>query len=125
MTTVLIIDDDSALRSMLTRMLERLGYRVHSAESVESGLTHLEQHREIALVITDIVMPGRTGVEGVVEIHKRYPQLPVLAMSGGSRTLSKTFSLDSAKMAGANAILPKPFTQDELTRALAGLGIAA
>ncbi|WP_404375805.1 response regulator [Vreelandella aquamarina] len=123
MTAVLVIDDDSSLRNMLTRMLERQTYRVYTAESVEMGLDQLAQHRDIALVITDIVMPGLTGVEGIVEFHKRYPKLPILAMSGGSRTLSKEFSLDSAKLAGASAILPKPFTQEGLKLALEKIGV--
>ncbi|MYL25115.1 response regulator [Vreelandella massiliensis] len=121
MTTILVIDDDSSVRSMLSRMLERQNYRVLTAESVDEGLEMLQQYRDIALVITDIVMPGRTGVEGVVAFHQRYPDLPVLAISGGSRTLSKEFSLDSAKLAGANALLPKPFTQENLLEAISRL----
>lgn len=123
MTAILIIDDDSSLRSMLTRMLERQHYRVYAAEGVEEGLNQLAQHRDIALVITDIVMPDVTGVEGIVTLQQRYPDMPVLAMSGGGRTLSRAFSLDSAKMAGADAILKKPFTQESLKAALEAIGV--
>ena len=72
------------------------------------------------IVLTDIIMPGREGIETIIEIRKRWPDTKIVAMSGGGRIEPSTF-LDLAKSFGADVILKKPFKQSALLEALASL----
>jgi len=109
---VLIIDDDTQLSSTLSDMLDLEGYRVLTAANGNKALRLLEKGRP-DLVITDILMPDKGGVEMVVELTGKYPGLPVIAMSGGGRTGNMDF-LEIARNAGAKATLSKPIDLDVL-----------
>lgn len=114
MIHILLIDDDQDLRTMLSMLLSRENYQVTQVAGVDTGLQALTKHKDIQLVITDIMMPDKTGVEGIPEILKKMPNIKILAISGGGRTLDKGFSLQSARLVGAHALLEKPFSKEQL-----------
>ncbi|HEX6641633.1 MAG TPA: ATP-binding protein, partial [Thermoanaerobaculia bacterium] len=81
--TVLVVDDEAPIRVLVSDVLRRLGYHVLTAEHAEAALDTARDHREsLRLVITDVVMPGRSGIDLARELGRSMPHLPVLFMSG-------------------------------------------
>lgn len=113
MADILIIDDDDALRSTMRKILQRRGHAVREAGDGVSGLTLLRESRP-DLVVTDLYMPGKEGIETILELRAEDPDLPILAVSGGGVTMTAGFSLADAEALGANASLAKPFSVEEL-----------
>jgi len=111
---VLVVDDDELVRSLTVRVLERAGYSVVSAASAAHAL-ELVGRDSIDLVVSDVVMPGLTGVELLTELRSRKPDLPVLLMTGGSPEPERTAK---ALELGASAIVSKPYTHAELRDAV-------
>jgi CheY-like chemotaxis protein len=112
MKRVLIIDDDEQLRSLLSQILERAGYAVQEAENGAIGIKMFQEH-PFDLVITDLIMPEKEGVETIMELRRQFPQVPLIAMSGGGRTGPHDY-LTLAKQLGARRTLPKPFSREEI-----------
>lgn len=113
---VLLIDDEQMVRKIVRKMLERSGHEVTEAENGRLGLEQLKTDR-FDLVITDIIMPEMEGVETLMTVREQYPDVKVIAMSGGGRTGNIDF-LGAAEKLGASAILHKPFTLGSLTAAI-------
>jgi signal transduction histidine kinase/CheY-like chemotaxis protein len=110
--TVLLVDDETLVRSSTADMLADLGYRVVEAESAAQALRKLEDEIEIQILVTDHLMPEMTGAELVVAARRRHPGLHCLIVSG------------YAEEAGISTDFPrltKPFRQAELAEKLAGL----
>jgi DNA-binding response OmpR family regulator len=108
---ILVVDDEETVCHSITKVLSRKGYRVAHAPTVESALT-LMKDMPFDLVITDLMIPGTSGLELLQILRDHYPELDVIMITGYA-------SIDSAVKAtrlGAAAYLPKPFTPDELTR---------
>ncbi len=78
---VLVVDDDSTIRSQLVRLYSHSGYTVVAVSSVEEALSHLAEG-VIDFVITDIMLPGLSGIELIKEMHEKYPDVPVIAITG-------------------------------------------
>lgn len=116
MPSILLIDDDPEMRSMIRRTLERSDYRVLEAEDGRAGLDLLAANA-VDLVITDIIMPEMEGIELILRLRRDYPQLRIVAMSGGGRFAPEDY-LQVAKVSGAARILAKPFTIDQLLTTL-------
>ncbi|WP_404375809.1 response regulator [Vreelandella aquamarina] len=110
MATILLVDDDEQFRYTAKQMLQIDNYRVIEASQGKEAIKALESHHDIELVITDICMPEMDGTELIRSLKERYPSLPVLAISGGQRTLNSRFTLGSARMAGAEQTLTKPIS---------------
>ncbi|HUQ19967.1 MAG TPA: MHYT domain-containing protein [Gemmatimonadaceae bacterium] len=109
--TILVIEDDPMVRVVARRGLTANGYRVLEAPSGNEGLlVYASNAREIALVITDVMMPGISGHEVEAELRKRNPTLPVLLMSGYSGESLNGVNAPSA----ARPFLAKPFTSEML-----------
>jgi CheY-like chemotaxis protein len=119
MATILVIDDDTAVRRVLVRSLAAEGHEVLEAENGSSGLARFRE-RAPALVITDIVMPQTEGIETIREIRRAAPQVKILAISGSSFPSSGHY-LDVAKKLGADATLMKPIRPAELRDVVAAL----
>jgi CheY-like chemotaxis protein len=81
---ILVVDDEAQIRSMLTQMLEQEGYEVYTAENGEEGFTLVGRH-SFDLVITDMIMPVKDGLKFIMELVRDYPDLKILAISGGGR----------------------------------------
>lgn len=114
MARILVIDDDAAVRTAVRVALERVGHEVIDAANGAAGLRAFAGSN-IALVITDVLMPERDGVEVVLQLRSQRPSLPVLAISGGGDThLDKAHLLDTISLLGATRVLGKPFSIREL-----------
>ena len=111
--TVLMVEDDDAVRAIGARFLAQLGYRVHQAADGEAALQLLEANPEIALLFTDIVLPGRYGgVELAKEVRERRPGLAVLFTSGyASGAIHRVDSLPGA-------MIDKPYNREDLASAV-------
>jgi DNA-binding response OmpR family regulator len=110
--TILVIDDEPMIRHLATRILDRAGYRAISAANGIQGLACFRRERP-ALVITDLIMPEREGIETIRHIRREGADTPIIAISGGTLTGTADF-LAMARELGATAILRKPFEPIEL-----------
>ena len=106
MAHILIIDDDSAIRDFLRRVLELKGHLVSTAEDGRDALTQFDE--SVDLVITDMLMPKMNGAQTIQNLKTRSPGLPIIGISGGSLTPAQTF-LGVAVAVGADRTLEKPF----------------
>lgn len=113
---VLIIDDDPPIREMLRRMLEYAGYQVTEAVDGEAGLRSF-QAEPPDLVITDILMPNKEGLETIMGLRRLAPEVPIIAMSGGGHNGTLSY-LQTADRLGARVTLAKPFTRQEMLDAV-------
>lgn len=113
---VLLIDDDSEVRKVLSKMLQRAGHQVIEASNGLEGIARL-QTGSVDLVLTDIMMPAMNGIEFIKMARQLCPSLKVIAMSGGGRT-SNTDYLQQAGELGAIGTLRKPFTSSDLQTVL-------
>ena len=113
MARILIIDDDDQFRTMLKTMLEKAGYNdIEEAANGSIGMKLFRQH-PFDLVITDIIMPDKEGIEMITELTRDYPRIKIIAMSGGGRIGPQSY-LDMAKHLGASRTLAKPFKHSDL-----------
>jgi len=105
---ILIIDDEPEIREVLRVFLERSGYQTMQAENGVQGYESVCK-QPIDLVITDLLMPEQEGIETILQIRNEYPQIPILAMSGGGRMAGTMDILHSARLLGARRTFSKPF----------------
>lgn len=119
MSTILLVDDDALLRDTVRQLLELDGHRVIDVADGAAGLQHLARHASgVDLVITDMLMPVMDGAQFIVQLKQSHPRLPLIAISGGRRTLSPQFNLDTANLLGVAKSLSKPFGRDALQAAV-------
>ena len=116
MARILIIDDESQIRSMLRLMLERVGYEVVEAPD---GIEGIRKYREkpADLIITDLIMPNKDGIGMIIDLKKEFPEVKIIAMSGGGVNRPEGY-LDGAKKLGANRTLTKPIDRDKMLLAV-------
>lgn len=103
MKQILVVDDDAQIRSMLRTALEDEGYNVLEARDGKEAISHLIG-LTIELVITDIVMPEKEGLETIMEMRRDSPDIKIIAISGLKQYL------DIAKVLGADYVYSKPFS---------------
>lgn len=112
MKRILVVDDETQIRTMLALMLEQEGYTVDTAENGEEGLSLVGRHT-FDLVITDMIMPVKDGLKFIMELVRDYPDLKVLAISGGGAIKAERY-LTMAGYLGDIATLEKPFKREVL-----------
>lgn len=113
-TTILLVEDEETVRKVIERLLRKLGYEVLSARDAEEAIEIFdERDHELDLVLTDVVMPGLTGVEMAEVLKERRPDMRFLFTSGYT---SK--ELGGNPEAPPEPFLPKPFSMDELSRSV-------
>ncbi|PKN78052.1 MAG: response regulator [Candidatus Cloacimonetes bacterium HGW-Cloacimonetes-1] len=112
MKKILIIEDENSFRNVLEQMLRKAGYEIQSAEDGNCALTICDDFIP-DLVLTDIIMPDKEGLETIQELIIRFPEIKIIAMSGGGRFGPDSY-LPLAKKLGAKRTLQKPFMRDEL-----------
>ena len=122
MALILIIDDDAAVRSSLQFLLEADHHEVLAASGYDSGLALYRTHQP-PIVITDLVMPGRAGIDLIAELKSSAPEVAIIAMSGGGRPGGADI-LEQARARGADAILAKPFEPEALLAIIERLSTA-
>jgi CheY-like chemotaxis protein len=116
MARILVIDDDHAVRLTIQVFLEREGHEVICASDGNEGLRAFTSDSP-QLIITDIIMPNKEGIETIMQIRQRDAAIPIIAMSGGGRVGNADF-LKMAGRLGANEVLAKPFERQDLIAAL-------
>jgi len=104
---ILLIDDDDQFREMLAELLKRNDYVVIEApDGLQANSLYLEH--QPALVITDVIMPEKEGIETIMELKREFNDIKIIAISGGGRTNAMD-NLRSARLLGADKTLEKPF----------------
>lgn len=111
MARILIIDDDSDIRQMLKQMLNIEGYDVDEATNGNEAIK-IFNDKPADLIITDIIMPDKEGIETIREMRNKYSNIKIIAISGGGRA-GPTDYLKIAKTFGANRTFTKPFDRKE------------
>ena len=123
MARIIVIDDDGDVRALLRMQLEAQGHEVRSARDGAEGLA-LQQEFDSQVVITDIFMPEKEGIETIRELKERFPAVKVIAISGGSRLAGSHRSFTVRELSivagelGVAAVLQKPFDGAELLRSV-------
>jgi CheY-like chemotaxis protein len=116
MERILIIDDEPQIRSMLTLMLEREGYEVVEAPDGADGIKIYRQN-PADLIITDLIMPNKDGIGMIIDLKKEFPDVKIIAMSGGGLNKPDGY-LKGAKKLGAACTLTKPIDREEMLEAV-------
>ena len=116
MARILVIDDDPQIRDVLKQFLEREGYEVAVAPDGNAGL-RLHRADSAGLLITDIVMPEKEGLETIMEFRHHFPAVPIIAVSGGGKNGPQDY-LNPARALGAQKTFSKPFDFQELLAAV-------
>lgn len=119
-TRVLIVDDNADMRLGVQLVLERAGYEVATAANGARALELLRRAPPDVL-ITDIFMPEADGLETIARCKKEFPAVKIVAISGGGDRVRSKKYLSTAEVAGADAMLPKPFETAVLLETLQGL----
>ena len=112
MHKILLVDDEQLIREGLQRILELKGYEVTIAKDGKEAIEALGKYKP-DMIITDIIMPERDGIEVILFARKQHPDVKIVAISGGGR-INAQDHLEIAKQLGVNNTLTKPFSSDEL-----------
>ena len=117
--TILIIDDESVARNTLKHQLEPAGYKVVVANNGNEGIQFC-QKIPIDIVITDIIMPEKDGIETIDEISRNHPNIKIIAISAGGSSDTSNY-LAAAKLIGAAHVFKKPIVKADLLASIEGL----
>ncbi|RJX32932.1 MAG: response regulator [Desulfurivibrio sp.] len=118
MAKILVIDDEEQIRGLLKRIFQGLGHMVITADNGAVGLKMMAQE-SFDLVITDIFMPEKEGMETIIEIKRDFPAVKILAVSGGNS--QGCDYLPMTRPLGADASLTKPFSREDIVSVVNGL----
>jgi two-component system chemotaxis response regulator CheY len=110
--TILVIDDDEAVRSSLEVLLEAYGYEIVLARDGRQGMAAFRANTP-DIVLVDLMMPVQDGIETIVQMRAEWPDAYIIAMSGGAR-IGNWDGLAVARELGADHAIEKPFETDEL-----------
>ena len=113
---VLIIDDDELVRMTMCGVLRKLGWTLIEAKNGNEGIDLFKKEKP-DLVITDMLMPDKEGLETISDIRALSPKAKIIAISSGGHSRNMAF-LDLAQQVGANRIMSKPIKPDELLNAV-------
>jgi CheY-like chemotaxis protein len=113
MKTILLVEDEILLRDGVQETLEVNGFSVIGAADGIEALDWLEK-TEVALVITDLVMPNMNGVEFIEQLRVKYPKLPVIVASGSPDSVQNRLGITNIQVPGASACITKPFKGKDL-----------
>ena len=116
MAKILVVDDNNKFREMTSLVLRKAGHIVTVATNGNEA-TRLVQDNTFDLVITDLVMPEKDGIETIMELRRKIPALKIIAMSGGGLVAPENY-LVIARQLGTAQTLAKPFSRDELLAAV-------
>jgi len=119
MAHILIIDDEPQVRLILRKLLESEGYTVAEASDGIEGIKRYHEN-PADLVITDIIMPDKEGLETIVELKQKNPAIKIIAMSGGGKNKPAGY-LNTAKLLGAIQTFEKPIRKETLLKAIKNL----
>ena len=120
MPSVLIIDDNESLREVLEAVLSEFGYACITAADGQEGWRQYQAH-DVDIVITDIYMPEKDGLETILQMRREKPDLPIIAMTGSDASRLSFDPLLVADKFGANVCMQKPFRNEELIKQIEAL----
>lgn len=112
MKKILLVDDEKDFLYPMGELLTNRGHKVYTASCYNEAVIVIE-NKDIEIVVTDIILPGQDGFELMMMLNDNYPQIKIIAISGGGR-VDKLEYLNLAKGLRADATLAKPFMIDEL-----------
>lgn len=117
MATILIVDDERVIREIAADILTKAG---HVVRAVPDGAMAVEAftYESFDVLVTDIYMPRKQGLDIILELRQKYPGLAIVAISGGVGGDAEG-CLQVAEKLGANSVLAKPFTSEQLEQAVA------
>jgi DNA-binding response OmpR family regulator len=113
---ILVIEDDTEVRDLLRALLGRAGHEVEVANDGVAGI-HAFRTNPADLIITDLVMPGKEGLETIVDLRREFPDLKIIAISGGGLDGQNNY-LNAAQLCGATMTFRKPFDNEEFVDAV-------
>ncbi len=117
---VLVVEDDQNTMDVVSRTLEKEDCRVTMSLSMEEALLGFEK-MPYELVIADIFMTGMGGIEGIQRMREVRPEVKILATSAGYSDMTSKAALKAAENIGADAVVAKPFSLNELRELVTGL----
>ena len=117
MAKIYVFDDEPSILLMIKKMLEKAGHEVDIALNGSDGMKLFNKNIS-DLLITDIIMPEKEGLETIFELRRTYPHLKIIAISGGGR-ISPEGYLPGAKLLGADVVFQKPLVQKDFLEAIA------
>ncbi len=112
MSNILVVDDDASILTFIEHALCD-SHKVYTSETVHDA-EKISNDNEIELLIADLVIPEKNGIDMIMEFKKMYPDMQILAISGGGGITGRFDYLPIAKLVGAQRTLKKPFTIYEL-----------
>ena len=115
MARILVVDDEELILELFAEILEEQGYEVMRASDGEAALS-IVRSQQIDLVLLDIFMPGKEGLESIQELRQIRPEIKIIAMSGGGGSLGTGLPLDLARRMGASVCLEKPVRKELLIK---------
>ena len=110
---ILVVEDDPGIRDSLAQLLTKAGYRVTQAAN-GSEAVRLWRESGGDLVILDLFMPEKDGIETIVELRAHSPGVLIIAMSGGGKDRKRIDLLKDAKLLGAVQTIEKPFNSEQM-----------
>ena len=116
MARILLVEDDNLVRDMLTQVLQRASHEVVCATNGEEATEYLRKSTP-DIMVTDIIMPKKSGITLISEVKNRHPNLEIIAISGGGR-LDPTGYLDLSESLGATVSFEKPIDNTALLMAI-------
>lgn len=116
MARILVVDDDPTVRRLMARVLVGAGYDVQEASDGAEAITAFRAS-PADLVVTDVYMPGADGIEAIIRLQQEFPDVRVIATSGGGHR-DKHDVLEMAARLGAKRTLPKPVGRKDLLEAV-------
>jgi two-component system response regulator (stage 0 sporulation protein F) len=116
MAKILLVEDDNLVRDMLTQVLQRATHQVICATNGEEATEYLRKEKP-DIMVTDIIMPKKSGITLISEVKNRHPDLEIIAISGGGR-LDPTGYLDLSESLGASVSFEKPIDNTALLMAI-------
>lgn len=125
MAKILVVDDSKVVAKLLSTTLNAKGHESISAASVDEAIAALKEHgTSVKLIITDLIMPGKDGIELIDHIQTQlnpYDRPKIIVISGGSKGTVDAGTAVSSVKDRVNKVMVKPFTQDDLIKAVSGL----
>ena len=116
MANILLLDDNASFLKFQGEFLRCSGHQVTTLTDSNKAMRTIKEH-PFDLLITDLIMPDKEGIEIIMELHRKLPALKIIAMSGGARVDARD-CLAMAKKLGATQTLVKPFSGDQLLDAV-------
>jgi DNA-binding response OmpR family regulator len=116
MSRILVVDDNTSMREAVCAMLQQVGYETIGAENGRNA-AQIHRSEPVDIIITDLFMPDTDGLEIIYQFRREFPDVKIIAVSGGG-TRGLVELLTVAKKMGAQRALTKPFTWEELLAAV-------